>query len=122
MKLIAYCQTCQNKNTVKKRASDRYKLSQRIGEKFDLKCPKCSTSNHFSVNDVSAENGITGFISFLFALVAIAVGFIFLKRYFSISTWWLIPALISIPVSFYAISSKEENNRIRAFNRYKIKS
>lgn len=119
MKLVTLCPNCKRKNTLKQKATDRYKLSLKVGESFDLKCRSCLVSNHFSVNDVSAESGFIKLISFLASLAIIAIGFLLLRQYFLISTWWLVPMLIGIPVSFYAALSKEENNRIRAFNRYK---
>lgn len=122
MRLVVLCRNCKRSSAIKGRASDRYKLSRKLGDEFDWECPKCSSTNHFSIDEVSAENGYSRLIFLLIAIAGIGVGFFLMKQYFTISTWWLIPLLIAFPVTFYAAVSKEENNKIRTFNRFKLHS
>lgn len=122
MRLVIYCKNCHSRNRIGEKASDRYRLSQKIGEEFDWKCSNCASINPYSVDDVEAEHGLKGLMYFLSILIiAICAGFFLLKNYFMISTWWLIPALIAIPISFYSVVSNEENKKIRTFNRFKLK-
>jgi hypothetical protein len=119
MKLIVYCKKCSSKNKLNEKARDRHRLSQIIGENFNLKCTKCSDVRSYSVNEVYAEQSILIMFLFLLILSVSITSLVFLKDYFSINTWWLIPGLIAIPVSFYAAVSDAENKKIKSFNRFK---
>lgn len=122
MKLIIYCKKCNSKINLSEIARDRYRLSQIIGKKFKFKCTICSEVRSYSVNQVHAEQGVLiGFLFLLILSVTIS-SLVFIKDYFSINTWWIIPGLVAIPASFYAMISKIENNKIRSFNRFKTES
>ncbi|WP_158860705.1 hypothetical protein [Lunatibacter salilacus] len=121
MKLVVYCKKCNSKNNLSEKARDRHILSQIIGENFKLKCTNCSEVRSYSVNEVHAEQGILLVFLFLLILSITIMSLVFLKDYFSINTWWLIPGLIAIPTSFYAGVSNAENKKIKSFNRFKIK-
>lgn len=121
MRLVVLCKKCFNKNKVGVKATDRFRLSQKIGEEFDLRCSKCGNLNYYTVDDVEAEEGIAELVYFGVVIVAMVGGFLMLKDYIRINTWALIPALIAIPVSFYAAISSAERKKISAFNRFKLK-
>lgn len=122
MKLTVYCKKCNSKNNLNEKAGDRHRLSQIIGVNFKMKCTNCSEVKSYSVNEVHAEQGILLVFLFLLILSITVTSLVFLKDYFSINTWWFIPGLIVIPVSFYAAVSNAENKKIKSFNRFKTKS
>jgi predicted nucleic-acid-binding Zn-ribbon protein len=121
MRLVVLCRKCYYENKIKAKAMDRFRLSRKIGEEFELKCPKCGKLNHYTVDDVEAKEGLTELFYFLIVVVITSLSLFILKDYIRINTWGLIPSLIAIPVSFYAVISTIERKKIRAFNRFKLK-
>lgn len=121
MRLVVLCRKCFNKNKIKANATDRFRLSQKIGEEFELKCSKCGNLNHYTVDDVEAEEGLAELVYISVVIVAMVGGFLVLKDYIRINTWALIPALIAVPVSFYAAISSAERKKVSTFNRFKLK-
>jgi hypothetical protein len=121
MKLFIYCKKCNSKNNLSKKARDRYRLSQIMGEEFKLKCTKCTEVRTYSINDVHAEQGVILVFLFLLILSVTITSLVFLRVYISINTWWIIPGLIAIPATFYAVLSAAESKKIKSFNRFKTK-
>ena len=123
MKLIATCNHCSEKISLKNSVNDRAELAREIGETFQLTCEGCSTKNQYHINDIKAkENKIISVIAFgIFFFGTAFIGYL-LKNYLFMPNnpynVLAIGGLLLIPSAVYGILTKQERDNARRFNRY----
>ncbi len=100
-------------------ANDRIELKMKYGEKIELTCKSCKTKKKYKINDIKAEQGIVSLVSFVVVLVLIVLAIYFLWDYaiHQSSSRYLIPVAILGISLIYSTINKEENNKVRNFNR-----
>ena len=118
MRLYYYCSSCQEENSFKTKARDRFKLQTERGNTISERCKHCGTIVNRRINMVHAKpnkwlliiGGLTGAF-----LTVIALLFTFAVPYFVLVI--SIPAISSVPF----IAWKEAEKKARAFNEVKLK-
>jgi len=118
MKLIVYCKRCSKKNTLKIKASDRVELKKRYGDKIDLTCKKCNAKNKFESRDIKAEPILGNSVLFLLTIIFIFSVIWFLWDYTKqVTSRYLLPVAVSIPLLIYVTASNAINHKIQIFNK-----
>jgi Flp pilus assembly protein TadB len=118
MKLYYYCSSCQEENSFKTKATNRFDLQKERGNVINERCKHCGTVVKRRINRVHAKpnkwiliiGGILGISLTVIALVfTIAISFLMVVI--------LIPAITSIPF----IAWREQDKKANAFNKVMVK-
>ena len=119
MRLIVYCKYCSTKNILKIRATDRVKLKMKYGNKISLVCKKCKTNKKYEIRDIKAESILSHEILFVLTVIFIFLVIWGLWDYsgHQVSSLYLLPVGVSIPVLIYMVSTNAINDKIRNFNK-----
>ncbi len=118
MRLIVYCKNCHKNTSIGMNASDRVELKMKYGRELEIACKKCNTKRKYNVNDIKAEQGLSGLIVFLVIILLMVIALKYLWKY----NWNMVGSVYLIPVAFlllatiYGFYTKEVKKQIRNFN------
>lgn len=126
MKLRTSCQNCKQEISFYSYARDRYRLSLKRGESFDLMCKKCKHNGSYHVDDVVAE---ASKVKSIFAIAVFVIGtyltyIFFAPSFFNINNVYAnayMVSLIGTPFIIFLLIKKNEEKRVRTFNKYQLK-
>lgn len=110
MKLHTVCKSCETEIRIKERASTRTELQDKIGSTLTFVCPKCTTTNTKSINQIYAKPNI------IISLVGLTLGIVI-----TVLLWSVLGAIGTISGAIPIGISKYQQNICRDFNRYRIK-
>lgn len=118
MRLYYYCSSCQEENSFKTKATNRFELQKERGNTINERCKNCGTVVKRRINRVHAKPNkwiliIGGLIGATLAIIAIV--FTLAVSVFMIVI--LIPAISSIPF----IAWREQDKKANAFNKVMVK-
>lgn len=113
MRLLYTCKQCGEKVTIKNQCDTRDELKTELGDKFNLTCQRCDTTNNYICYDVYA-----GLNRFFFAIAPLLFLSIPLIAFVAIS-YELYPLFIILPVLgvWYVHYDNREYKRINNFNK-----
>lgn len=125
MKLESKCPKCQKSIYLTTSDSDRAQLSMSKGKIIEVKCNSCSELSQIHVNEFSA---VESKFAMLMALIAFVLGstimvYVALNFAFDFGNIYAIAGVISvigIPFMIYSVFEKEQRNKIRQFNNYRV--
>ncbi|AFL82275.1 hypothetical protein Aeqsu_2825 [Aequorivita sublithincola DSM 14238] len=102
MRLSYYCKSCNKKNYLKTKATNRFKLQTEVGDEINNRCSHCGTLEKKHINRLFAQPSI--FIGlFSLALGMLLTGTIFMFGFIAILS-------ITIPIWIYFDSFKKASN------------
>ncbi len=121
MRLYVKCVHCKNEIVYKTNASTRVELKMIHGKSLELKCKTCGSKAHYLIDKLEArENKTILSIALLIFMIFTPLIMILFWRLIWISglggVLWL-TIFISIPSYIYIILNKNEQNRVKFFNR-----
>jgi len=125
MKLETTCRNCDNEIVFHTLKTDRINLSMKKGKYIELKCKRCGLTNKYHLNDINAKQSK---IPILFGLLVFIIGTPILLIYSwdiifqSMNIYFVsgLIALIVVPFLIYTLIEKDELNKVRNFNNFKI--
>ena len=126
MKLVTSCKKCSQEIKFFSRVENRPRLAQKKGEEFELKCQNCKATCKYHVDEISAEENksiqIVALVVFFLGtplIIYLTWGYLFrLANIYAIGG--LVGAMI-IPFLIFTVINKGQEEKVRNFNRYKIK-
>lgn len=126
MIICTRCRTCSSEIKMRTFAGNRVELAKAKGQIIPVQCKVCNKRADYRVDDFRAKPGqivrITATLILLIGTPVLTFGiwnYLYsVNQPYQILT--LVP-LILIPITVYGIMTKEENNKIKNFNRHKIK-
>jgi hypothetical protein len=126
MKLVTSCKNCSQEIKFFSWAGNRPRLAQKRGEEFELKCPNCKAICRYHVDEVSAEENkvilILALVVFFLGtplIVYQAWGYLF--RLANIYAIGGLVGVVIVPFLIFTVISRSQEEKVRNFNRYKIK-
>ncbi|MBZ9731647.1 hypothetical protein LB467_18325 [Salegentibacter sp. JZCK2] len=125
MKLFLKCQNCKNEIGFRSDSNTRIEFSMNEGERKKIVCKNCGTNNEKHVNEIYASESklallIAGLIFLIGTPVTLYVMFEIMKVTRNHYMIWIIGGILLVPVFAYITISKQEQNRVSGFNRFKI--
>ena len=125
MKLYTKCKHCKNELKCSSLAGTRVEFAMQKWEKKDLKCNSCETKNEYHVDELYAKpSRIAEILAGLIFIVGTPLVFLFLSPIvlrggaFAV---FIISGLFLVPVIVFGIIKKQDQIRVKAFNRSKLK-
>lgn len=127
MKLSTSCSYCKNDINFSSRKKDRVELARLKGEEVELSCKKCDHIDSYHVNKIYAtENRLVLILASFIFLIGTPLAFYFIWDFlFQFSQIYVISGMIVItvfPFIIYSILEKEQRNRVKRFNSYRIRA
>ena len=125
MKLSTYCIKCQKEIRFSARASDRVKLSAKLGANIELKCGACGEMAKYHVNKIYAvPNRLVTIISLMgFIGGTVLIVFYFGKYLTDLADVYAIYGIISvfaIPGMIYFTIKSVQESKSNLFNGHRI--
>lgn len=126
MKLVTLCKNCSQEIKFFSRAENRPRLAQKRGEEFELKCQNCKATFKYHVDEVSAEENksiltVALIIFFLGTPLIVYLTWGYLFRLANIYAIGGLVGIMIIPFLIFTVIDKSQEEKVRNFNRYKIK-
>lgn len=121
MRLYIKCSYCKTEISFWTWLSDRVDLKMKHGEKIGLKCKNCNSTKKYFINDLKAKKSMIALITALIIfIVGTPIALMLLWDYIwqtgLYGAFGLI-LIIGIPSSIYMIINKNDQDRVRFFNR-----
>ncbi len=121
MRLFSICTDCKNEISMRTWATTRVDLKMKHGDNIELYCKSCNKTDKYSIDDLKAkESKIAILIGLLILFIGTPISLILLWNYIwqtgLYSAFGLI-LIIGIPGFIYMIINKNDQNRVRIFNR-----
>lgn len=124
MRLYTKCPYCNEETSFYTFATDRALLSKEKGNPLSLTCKKCNTELICEVDDAYAKKSylaiIISSLVFLGGISAIFCGVYKLMMQTGILIYST--SMIAVPITVYQIINTNDRNRVKRFNRFKVKS
>jgi len=128
MRIVYNCPKCQKVNRIKESASNRYKLSEKIGTEIDVECKRCHQKSKIHINRVYAKVDpvITSLVILGLSSASLLIG-----RYLA-QTYWRNDIMIDlraievvgvgflIPILILSIAIPSLGKRAEYFNSYRL--
>jgi len=107
MRLSTVCNSCNERTSIKSKATDRPELIKDKGENFNIQCGNCNKNLTIHVNDVRAQPDvkILAFAGFVGILITIIL-------------WVLLGAVGTISLGIPILIWAQQNKAVHDFNRY----
>ena len=126
MRIYTACTQCNRELTFKTFAPTRVELAMRSGENIKLKCTSCNKEFTFPVDRFFAKPSVLPLIVSLVVLFLGSIATFYFHFYYlkELSTNYIIYAisgLLLVPVTIYSYINKNESDRVKRFNNYKLK-
>lgn len=126
MYIVTNCKNCSSSIRVfAPLISDRSELVRTKGSSIKVKCKSCGDLGSYHPNDFFKKvNHRMNLIYLVLATsIAICSTFFLTKNYFSRSIFGFLPTLLSLtlPFAIYFVLLKTELNKVKRFNRYKVR-
>ena len=128
MKIVYNCPKCYKLNKVKERASNRYKLYEKIGGELDVKCSHCGQESKIHINRVYAK---VDPVVLSVVILALSSASFFIGKYL-LQTYWVDNPFAdlkgvevafvgaAIPLVILSIAIPSLNKRANYFNSYRL--
>lgn len=121
MKLYTRCKSCGEEISFYSDVNDRAELEMKKGKEFFLTCKSCHAKYKYHVNDFDASKSLVQKLTSSGIALLLAVGII-LAEFFAFSMEVLFyGGVFLVPVIAFGIINKQQQTRLNAFNRYKVK-
>ncbi|WP_299677387.1 hypothetical protein [uncultured Dokdonia sp.] len=114
MKLYFYCSSCQEENSFKTKAKDRFELQKERGNEINERCKNCGTVVKRRINRVHAKPN--KWLLIIGSLIGIVITFIITFSLPLIIIVFAVPAVFGIPF----IAWKAEDKKASAFNKVMV--
>ncbi|OEK03670.1 hypothetical protein BFP97_20050 [Roseivirga sp. 4D4] len=128
MKIVFECPNCGKVNSLKEHASNRYKLSEKIGTEIHVECSHCEHKSDIHINRVYAKADpiIVSIVAFVLSSASILI-----SRYLA-QTYWRDNILVDlrtievvglgfiIPILILSIALPTFGKRAEYFNSYRL--
>lgn len=121
MRIITNCKCCDFDIKIRESASNRYELSKKIGEKINLKCPKCNKKAAYHLSKVRAEKSwVCTWIYPIAIIISTYLIYFFWDYGTDIISYQLIPIVLAgVGLITSTIDFSCQHN-VRYFNRYSV--
>jgi len=122
MKLIVKCPNCGEENKTPKKHDNRIDYAKKYGDKFSLKCIKCSTESEFHVDEIKAIDYSFGELikNRLIVFLIIFILILGLGIFFTGFVGGLVLSTISVSISALLMKKNASDKNVE-FNRHKLK-
>lgn len=121
MKLYTRCKSCGEEISFYSDVNDRAELEMRKGKEFFLTCKSCHAKHKYHVNDFQASKSVVQKLSSAGVALLLAAGIIF-AEFFAFSMGVIFYGTVFlVPVIAFGIINKQQQTRLNAFNRYRVK-
>lgn len=122
MFIYSDCNSCQKTLSFFIQEETRAEYAIKKGDFKILNCKNCGSNSKIHLNKFKAKTSITmTIIGLLVFLIGTPLGLFFFKYYLStVSSIWVYGTIIC-PPTVYLIIKKQDQNRVRSFNKLYIK-
>lgn len=127
MLLQARCHECKASISWRIFTTDRVELSKTHGEHIEMRCKECGAIDNYHVDELKAQNSRQLKLIALLIMIAGTALIIFLLRDYlfhydgSLYLFAVIAVIIAIPSFMFRILTKSEQQKLKRFNRYKLR-
>ena len=126
MKVYGKCKECKNEIGFWTYSGTRVDMAMNHGETKTLRCKNCGTHNEFHVDELTAkESKMARIIAGLILIIGTPLLFfiipLILTRSSSHYTYFIVGGFLLVPVVVYQLIRKQDQERVSAFNRHKLK-
>ncbi|TQD40416.1 hypothetical protein [Haloflavibacter putidus] len=118
MKIYGNCKSCKAEISYRTEATTRVEFAMRDGETKKINCKNCGSNRQFHVDELYAKESKTPVL--LTGITFTATLFISLYFWFFTEND-LVYFAFGLPVVVYVILSKQDQLRVTAFNKRKLK-
>jgi hypothetical protein len=127
MKLTTNCNKCNKEISFLSQKKDRRELAKQKGENLELSCNHCDQTDVYHVNKIyAAENRkFSLFAAFAFLIGTPLVFYLIWDYLFQFSQIYVIAGMVAItgfPFIVYSIIEKEQRNKVKRFNSYRLRA
>ena len=127
MRIVYNCPKCQKVNRIKESASDRYKLSEKIGTEIDVECSRCHQKSKIHINRVYAKvDPVTlSLVILILSASSFLIGNYLFQNYWrdgtdNLEAIEVIGVGFLIPVFILSIAIPSLSKRANYFNSYRL--
>jgi uncharacterized membrane protein YuzA (DUF378 family) len=125
MKLYTNCTHCSKEITFSCWEPDRVELSKAKGEEIELSCKSFLRTDSYHVNSINAtESKLAQIVGLLIFLLGTPLIIYCLWDYMFRSSYIYaiagLAGIITVPFMIYSVMEKEEREKVRNFNHFKI--
>jgi hypothetical protein len=127
MKVFGKCENCEQKNGFWTFTNTRIDYAKNVGEYKTLKCKNCGHSHNIHVDDLFAkESKVAHIVALLIFLIGTPLAFFILNPILvgetNHYTVYIVGGFMVVPVIIFGIIKKQDETRVSAFNRVKLRS
>lgn len=125
MLVFTKCTSCQVEISFKTPAHTRVEFAMKHSKNIIIRCKKCNKKNSVHVDSLQAKRSkISLWVSLFIILGTLPILVFMLYPYFRLSknifVFLVLSGFISILVSAYLISNKQDEKKVRNFNKYRL--
>ncbi|MEW7292886.1 hypothetical protein [Aquimarina sp. 2304DJ70-9] len=126
MKVYGQCKTCDTELEFRTKARTRVQFSMKEGKIKQIDCKKCKNTTELHINDVyTKKSNLTLIVAILIFVIGILITGYFTKNLIDspqiLDLAFVFGACLFIPFTAFQILKKQDQNRVRSFNKLKVK-